>query len=307
MTDYIHNLIYFNQLFPITADADAASAGASEGLREPLKLVVSTQIVTKIIDFIPYLLSAILVFFVFLFLQKVIEKVAVKAMEKLKWEPAIQQLLKSLINICVIGFGIITAVDQLGINITSLIAGVGVASLAISFAAKDTVENLIGGVTIVIDKPFRVGDFIEVDGAMGTVVEITLRSIRIRTKENYIKILPTSKIINSNITNRSAGTERIVYIPVGISYDSDIDKAREIIINTIKDDSRVIPDSAKVVVTQLDDSSVNLRLNFTIKDYAQEFPMIFEYNEKIKKNLDKGGIEIPFPCRNVYLHQTEKA
>lgn len=285
-----------------------AQAVAEPPKTKGIKIIITDQMIEKTVDFMPKILAAIVVLFIFYGLLKLVDKIAAAAMKKLKWDKAIEQLLRSIIRFAIMIMGAVTAADQLGINVTSLVAGVGVASLAISFAAKDTLENFIAGVTIIIDKPFKVGDLVEVGGSVGTVTEITLRSVRIMTKENYLKIIPTSKVIGSEVTNRSTMPDRLVYMTIGIGYGSDIDKAREIIMESFQKDDRVVQDPPpSVVVTELADSSVNLRLNFGIKDPSMEWPIQFEYYEKLKKEFDREGIDIPFPCRTIYMEKTEAA
>lgn len=275
---------------------------------EVFKVEVVQKLADKVVSFIPKFLVSIILFLAFVILYKMVNRLADSAMDRLKWEGALRKLLKSIIKIIILGFGIITALGQMGINIGSLIAGVGVVSLAVSFAAKDTLENFISGITILADKPFKVGDIVELGDEFGTVVEITLRTTRIRTIENYIQVVPNSKMVSSNIVNRSLVKETNVFLKLGIGYESDVDKAREIILGVLKEDARIqeVPEP-KVVVTDLGDSSVNLRIKFVINEPAYEIPMRFEYTEKIKKALDKGGINIPFPIRTVYLHNKNKA
>jgi len=261
----------------------------------------------KVIEFLPKIVASILVFLAFIILHRIVKKMAEATMDRLKWEPAVRQLLLSTIKFAVIAFGGITAAGQLGINVSSLVAGIGVAGLALGFASKDTIENLISGITILIDRPFGVGDFIEVDGAIGTVVEITLRSIRIRTKENFIKIIPNSKVISSQITNRTVAEQINIFLTLGISYESDIDRARKTILDTLADDDIIVREPAPaVVVSELADSSVNLTVKFTIGDPSRVYAKKCEYNEKLKMALDKAAIDIPYPCRTVYMQGAQQ-
>lgn len=255
----------------------------------------------KVVAFLPKLLIAVFIFIAFVIIHRIIDKLVRIGMEKLKWEPAVQQLILSVVKFTVLGFGVIIGLGQMGINVTSLIAGASVVGVGISFAAKDTLENLISGITILTDKTFKVGDVIKISGSVGTVTEITLRSVRLRTKENYELVIPASKAINSEITNFTNREKANIYIPVGISYESDIDKARQILIDTLKEDERIAEDPApSVVVTELADSSVNMRVSFTAVP-SLEWTLKFEYNEKFKNALEKGGIDIPYPTTTVYM------
>ncbi|MCD4783156.1 MAG: mechanosensitive ion channel [Candidatus Eremiobacteraeota bacterium] len=268
---------------------------------------VVSRYCAKILAFLPKLLIAVVILIAFVIIQKIVNKLVRIGMERLKWEIAVQQLILSVVKFTVLGFGVIIGLGQMGINVTSLIAGASVVGIGISFAAKDTLENLISGITILTDKTFKVGDVIKVSGSIGTVTKITLRSVRLKTKENYELVIPASKAISSEITNFTNREKANIYIPMGISYESDIDKARQILIDTLKEDERIAVDPAPaVVVTELADSSVNMRVSFTAAP-SLEWPLKFEYNEKFKKALDKGGIDIPYPTTSVYMMKGDSA
>ncbi|MFP4498877.1 MAG: mechanosensitive ion channel family protein [Vulcanimicrobiota bacterium] len=284
----------------------AQTENLSDGVGKILKVEALQKLAEQVVDFLPNFLTSLLILLIFYILLRVVLKIAESTMESLNWEKAVQQLLVGVLKATIIAFAIITAAGQLGINVASLLAGLGVAGLAISFAAKDSLENLIAGVTILVDKPFRVGDLVEYDNSFGYVVNITLRTTRIRTIENYIVVVPNSKMVSSVITNRSLTTNTNVFFEVGIGYESDIDRARKIALETLDNDERVLntPEPA-VVVKDLGDSSVNLRVKFTVADPALEIPMRFEYIEKVKKAFTTQGINIPFPIRTVYLNKSE--
>lgn len=161
------------------------------------------QLYTRFVDYMPKLIAAIIVLTVFLLAARLFEKIAKKAMQRLEWEPAVEQLMVSAIRATIIGFGVITAAGQLGVNITSVLAGLTVTGFALSFAFKDILENLMSGIMILTDRPFCVNDALEVDGAAGKVIEITLRSTRLVTADEKIVIIPNSTMIKSKITNNT--------------------------------------------------------------------------------------------------------
>jgi small conductance mechanosensitive channel len=204
----------------------------------------------------------------------------------------------------VIAFGLMFSLDNLGLNVTSVIAGLGIAGVALGFAAKDTLANLIAGVTILWDRPFRVGDRIEVEGSVGVVRKITLRTTRLDTARNEVVIFPNEKMVTEKIINHTMRPSLRVDVPFGIAYAADIQAARRVVLATTAgdEDLREKPEPA-VVVTELADSSVNLELRVWLKDPIQEIGTRLRYMEKVKAALDEAGIEIPFP--QLMLHMAE--
>jgi small conductance mechanosensitive channel len=227
-----------------------------------------------------------------------------KIMEKLNWEPAIINFVVYMLRYVFFGIGLLTAADQVGIDITSLLAGVSVVGLAVSLAAKTEIENIVAGLALLVDKPFRVGDRVEIEGAIGRVVEISLRFIRIKTKENYIKVIPTSRIIHANITNKTENDYYVIFINLGLAYDTDLRKAKEIIMNVLESDERVMkkpkPDAA---IKELGESALIMRIKFGIKQPLKEKATKFEFTEKIREALMSGNVELTYPCRNIYIRE----
>jgi small conductance mechanosensitive channel len=216
--------------------------------------------------------------------------------DRSRLEDDARNLLESVAKFTILGFGVILALDQLGFNVTSLLAGLGVAGLALGFAAKDTLANFIAGMTILWDRPFRVGDRVEADGEFGQVKKITLRSTRIHTNDNRVVIIPNQNIVNNKIINHTMQASLRKVIVFGIAYEADIGRAREVVIGLLRGDDRVRErPPPEVVVTELADSSVNMALRFWLKNPHLEVPLEFEYLEKVKLALDGAGIRIPYP------------
>ncbi|MCF8126305.1 MAG: mechanosensitive ion channel family protein, partial [Desulfotignum sp.] len=203
-------------------------------------------------------------------------------------------------------FGVLTVADQLQINIKSLLAGVGIMGLAISFAAKDTISNIISGIVIIIDKPFRENDWIVVGSMHAMVSEIRLRTTVLTTFDNETVVVPNQQISQERIINYTMTPRSRVKVSVGIAYKEDIDKARKIILETLQGDTRILPEPAPaVVVTGLADSSVNLQLRFWVANPLDQFSFVWEYTEKSKKALDRAGIEIPYPHLQLFVENTD--
>ncbi len=214
------------------------------------------------------------------------------------------QLLTVILRYLVLGFGVVLALGQLGFNITGLLAGLGVAGLALGFAAKDTLANFIAGMTILWDRPFRVGDRVEIDGEFGQVKRITLRSTRIHTGQNRVVIIPNQNVVNNKIINHTMQASTRLDIAFGIAYKEDIDEARRTVLGLTEGDERLrTRPGPDVVVTEMAESSVNLALRFWLANPHIEVPIEFEYIERIKKALDGAGIEIPFPHRSLFVER----
>lgn len=209
---------------------------------------------------------------------------------------------------------VIISLDLLGINVMPFIAGAGVAGVAIGFAAKDTLSNLIAGVLLIVDRPFEIGDRIEVWSApkgsatWGDVIDIGLRATKIRTTDNIVIVIPNNEIMTRDIVNYTLINTKIrVRINVGVAYDSDIRKASDTLINLSKTVEWVsaVPEP-KVVVRNFGDSSVDLQLRVWIDDARQRMNTISAITNKIKTAFDKEGIEIPFPKRDITIINASK-
>ncbi|MBU1904055.1 MAG: mechanosensitive ion channel [Proteobacteria bacterium] len=224
-------------------------------------------------------------------------------------DDVIIDLTKKFAGIAIYVAGGIMAMDRLGLNVMPFVAGAGVAGIAIGFAAKDTLSNLISGILLIIDRPLKVGDRIEVWSApknsstWGDVVSIGLRATKIRTTDNIIIIIPNNILMNRDIVNYTAISDEIrVRIPIGISYESNLKKAKEIIIRVSLELDWVMKDRApKVVVKSFGDSSVDLEARVWIRDPRKRIDTISYITDRVKEVFDEEKIEIPYPKRDIYI------
>ena len=197
----------------------------------------------------------------------------------------------------------------MGVNVMPFIAGAGVAGVAIGFAAKDTLTNLIAGILLIIDRPFEVGDRIEVWSApagtatWGDVIDIGLRATKIRTTDNIVIIIPNNEIMLRDIINYTTITEKIrVRINIGIAYDADMQKAKDIILKVAGAAEWVAKHPVPVVVVKnFGDSSVDLQLRVWIDDARKRMHTISYITDRVKTAFDEQGIEIPYPKRDIYI------
>lgn len=202
---------------------------------------------------------------------------------------------------------VLAAIDSLGINVTSLMAILGAAGLAVGLALKDSLGNFAAGVMIIIFRPFNIGDYVDAGGAAGTIDEIGLFATLMHTPDNKRIIVPNSAIIGGNITNVSAMPTRRVDLVFGIGYDDNIGQARDIIMGLLNTDDRVLSDpEPTVTVGELGDNSVNLNVRpwVNAEDY---WGLYFDMLENVKVKFDEAGISIPYPQQDVHMHEVKAA
>ncbi|MCA1744866.1 MAG: mechanosensitive ion channel [Bacteroidales bacterium] len=252
------------------------------------------------------LLLAIITLIVGLWLIGKLNKGLRKAFEMRSFDQTLQSFLANLVGMVLKILLLVSVVSMLGVQMTSFIALLGAAGLAIGMALSGTMQNFAGGVMLLIFKPFKVGDFIEAQGHMGTVKEVQIFHTVLNTPDKKTVIIPNGGLSTGSMTNFSTEPIRRLDWTFGISYTDNIDKAREIIIGVVSADERVHKDPAPFVgLINLGDSSVDLvtRVWVFAADY---WDLFFEINEKVKKEFDKQGISIPFPQRDVHLIQAKE-
>jgi small conductance mechanosensitive channel len=222
-------------------------------------------------------------------------------MDKAKVDPTLSKFVKNLTYSLLLVFVVIAALGRLGVQTGSFIAIIGAAGLAVGLALQGSLSNFAAGVLMIIFKPFRVGDFIEAGGAMGTVKEIQIFNTILNTPDNKRVIVPNAQVTGGNIVNYSVNGTRRVDLVVGVSYDDDLKKAGQVIESVLKADNRVLADPAyTVAVSELADSSVN----FVVRPWvngSDYWDVYFDLTEKIKVSLEENGLSIPFPQRDVHM------
>ncbi|HKK09841.1 MAG TPA: mechanosensitive ion channel domain-containing protein [Bacteroidales bacterium] len=253
------------------------------------------------------LLTGIIVLVAGLWVVGIITRWFDKIMEKRDLNPSLRPFLKSLFNVTLKILLVITVMSMVGIQMTSFIAILGAAGLAIGMALSGTLQNFAGGVIILILKPFKVGDYITAGGHSGTVHEIQIFNTILKTPDNKTIILPNGSISNNSMINFSEEPTRRVDLEFGIGYSDDIDKAKEILWDIIKKDERVLKDpEALIAVKELANSSVNIAVRVWVKS-ENYWPYFWDIHESVKKEFDKNGVSIPFPQTDVHLYNTENS
>ena len=197
---------------------------------------------------------------------------------------------------------LMTILDLIGIEVSPLVASLGIAGFAIGFAAKDTLGNLLAGFFIMTDRPFKKGDRVEIAGYLGEIVDIGLRTTKIMTLDSNVVIIPNSKIISNEVTNYTLPSVRIkVKIPLGVAYGSDVDEVKKIILDVAKKADILEDPAPSVFFREFGESSLNFLLIVWVDTFRIKFGVTDQVNSMLYKEFDKAGIDIPFPCRTVYL------
>ena len=234
-----------------------------------------------------------------------IMKIARRTFERREVEPSLRTFLDSMIRFIMSTLLILTVIQMLGVNMTTIVALFASATLAIGMALSGTFQNFAGGVMILLLKPYRVGDYITAQGQSGTVTQIKLFSTQILTTDHQTIYIPNSSISTSIIDNYSEAANRRIEIAVDVAYGTDVDKAREVILAQCAGDKRINPDPAPVVwLSALNDSSVKLILRVWVAN-ADYWDVLFALNERIYKALPQNGVEFPFPQLDVHLKRDD--
>ena len=248
------------------------------------------------------LLMALVILIIGRQLVKLILRLITVALEKSNVEDTVRIFVTNLLNTLLMILVFIAAINQLGIETTSIIAVLGAAGLAIGLALQGSLSNFAAGILIVIYRPYKVGDYIEAGNYAGTVKDIQIFSTVLKTPDNKIVVVPNGSIMNGSIVNYSDQDTRRIDLIIGCSYEDDIDKVRSVLEDILKKEKRVLKDpKPQIAVTELADSSVNFIFRPWVKrvDYL---PVYYSLLEEVKKRFDKEGISIPYPQSDVHIH-----
>jgi small conductance mechanosensitive channel len=267
----------------------------------------TTKAVELVIAYAPRVVLAIITLIVGLWLIGLITRLIRKSMEKTKADKTLIPFITNLVSWLFKVLLFISAASMVGVATTSFIAVLGAAGLAIGLALQGSLGNFAGGVLILIFKPYNVGDLVEAQSHLGVVKEVQIFNTILLTPSNKRVIIPNGAVSNGSIVNYSAeGTLRVDLV-IGIAYESDIPKAKEVLYKVMADHELVLEDPAsQVAVSELADSSVNLVVRpwCNAGDYWQVY---FDITEAAKVGLEASGVTIPFPQRDVHLFEQKEA
>jgi len=247
------------------------------------------------------IVSAILIFVIGRWLALALTGWIVKAISRAQVEETLTSFFRSLIYMTVMVFVVLTAVGALGVPTTNFLAILGAAGLAIGLALKDSLSNFSSGVMLVFFRPFKVGDYIEAAGIAASVDSIGMFHTVLKTADNRVITVPNSLIYGGTITNFSAESTRRIDLVVGIGYDDDIARARELIKEILDADERISSDPAPgLMLLELADSSINFAVRPWVKS-ADYWTVRAETLEQIKLVFDANGISIPYPQQDLHI------
>lgn len=247
------------------------------------------------------LIAAIVIFYVGRIIAKTISGLLERGLLSRNIDKAVVSFLSSIVYAILMIATALMALSQVGVQTTSFIAILGAAGLAVGLALQGSLANFASGVLIILFRPFKSGDFIDAGGITGTVDKIEIFQTTMKTPDNKRVIVPNAKITGGHITNFSSESTRRVDLVIGISYDSDLLKAKNILQEIINSDERVLPEPApNIRVSELADSSVNIIVRPWVKteDY---WGVYWDTLERVKLAFDAQGIGIPFPQMDVHI------
>ncbi|MCG2634551.1 MAG: mechanosensitive ion channel [Gammaproteobacteria bacterium] len=248
---------------------------------------------------------AVFIFVVGRIVVKVVCGVIRRLLVKSDIDDVLTNFLVAIANALLLLVVIIAALRQLGVDTTSLIALIGAAGLAVGLALQNSLANFAAGVMLILFRPFKTGDFIEAGGTSGVAEAISIFSTTLRTGDNREVIVPNGAIYGGTITNFSARDTRRVDMVFGIGYDDDLLKAKQLIIDTLAADERVLKDPEPLVaVGELADSSVNFNVRPWVKS-ADYWGVMFDTTETLKLAFDHAGISIPYPQMDVHMDKSD--
>lgn len=271
---------------------------------EELLGMQSGELTGVIVSFATKLAIAIVVILVGFWVAKKASSMLEKMLKKKDTDKSLISFLSSMTSIIVKALTVVTAISQLGIEMTSFVAILGAAGLAIGMAFSGTLSNFAGGVMILLFKPFKVGDYVNMQGEEGIVDEILVFNTILKTLDNKTIILANGAVANGTITNFTKANKRRVDWTFGIAYGDDVKVARELLTKFMQEDKRIINDPAApfVGLGELADSSVNLTVRAWTKT-ENYWDVFFDMNERVYAEFETAGLSIPFPQMDVHMQQ----
>ena len=246
-------------------------------------------------------IAAIVVYVVGRWLAGVVSRLVEKAMTRTNTDRTLASFVKNLTYVALLAFVIIAALGRLGVQTASFVAVLAAAGLAVGLALQGSLSNFAAGVLMLIFRPFKIGDFIDAGGALGTVQEIQIFNTILHTPDNRRVIVPNASITGGNITNFSANSTRRIDMVVGVSYEDDLRGVKQLLTDIVHREPRVLKEPEPVIaVSELGDSSVN----FVVRPWvnAADYRSVnCDLIERFKLELEQNGFSIPYPQRDVHV------
>jgi small conductance mechanosensitive channel len=238
---------------------------------------------------------------------KMLARLVKGLMERRELDQALTGFVGNLVKALIVTIAVIAALNQLGIQTTSLVAIVGAAGLAIGLALKDSLGNFAAGVMILLFRQFKAGDLIEAAGVLGVVESLNIFSTQLKTGDNKTIFVPNGKLIGDNITNYSTKPTRRVDLVIGVSYDADLSHVKSVLADILAREDRILKDPEPTIgVLELADNCVNFAVRPWV-NAADYWGVYFDLHAEVKSRFDAEGIGIPYPQRDVHLYQAGTA
>ena len=284
------------EVAPIEAGKEVIEAAKNGQMDQLIRQVVSMGLEAG-----KSLLMAVVLAVAGRYVIKFINRLVAGMLERRGVEPTVQTFLKSFVNITLVTLLIITVVGTLGVNTTSLAALLASAGLAVGMALSGNLQNLAGGIILLFLKPFKVGDYIEVQGMSGTVKAIQIFHTILTTVDNKQLYIPNGALSSGNITNFSKNEQRGVGFTVSVEYGTDVEKVKQVTLGFIENDPRILREPAPFFrVSALANSSVDFTLRVWVKT-SDYWNVLFDLYEGIYAEFNRQGIKFPFP--QLQIHQ----
>lgn len=265
--------------------------------------VIFNQLIEIVVQYGPKFFGALLVLLLGSWLIRLIMRGVRKMMDRSNMDASLKPFLKSLVRTILRALLIISVLGMVGIEMTSFIAILGAAGLAVGMALSGTLQNFAGGVMILLFKPYKVGDVLETQGYIGSVKEIQIFNTILTTGDNKTVIIPNGGLSNSSMTNYSTQETRRVEWTFGIGYGGNVDEARQVIRRILDEDERILQDPVPLIaVSNLAESSVDLVTRGWVKT-ADFWAVYFDINEKVYNAFNQAGINFPFPQMDVHIQK----
>ncbi len=253
------------------------------------------------------IIAAVVIIVVGLWISKIIKNCFLKALHKKKVDPTLVGFLASMLHGGLVIFVVISAISKLGVQTTSFVAVIGAAGLAVGLALQGSLSNFAAGILLILFKPFKVGNFVKAGGEAGVIVEVGILTTEMKTPDNVQIIIPNSTIMGSAITNVSAHPTRRIDMTLGVGYDDDLNKAKQIMEDLLAADERVLKDPvATIAVANLGDSSVEFVIRPWVNS-ADYWSVKFDFTKAVKEKFDAEGISIPYPQSDVHVFQEKSS
>ena len=284
------------------SDAEAQAGQAIELLADPLEQYLGLPPTAALV------VAKVLVFLAILVIARILATIASRIVSRalsrsnLQVSKLLDDFARNTTRNVVLLLGVLVALQTVGVSVGPLVAGLGVAGFVIGFALQDSLSNFAAGVMVLLYRPFDVGDWIEAAGVSGSVQSMTLVSTTLNTADNQVIIVPNGKVWGDVIRNASASSTRRIDLVVGVGYEDDVDRVKQVLTDVVSSHPKVLSDPApNVRLDELADSAVN----FIVRPWTRSedyWGTRWDLMEEIKRRLDREGISIPFPQRDVHLH-----